>query len=42
LKNEATGLGWDDAKRTVVCPQEWWDEHVVVSVATFFIWHAFQ
>lgn len=29
LKNEATGLGWDDAKRTVVCSQEWWDEHVV-------------
>ena len=35
LKNEASGLGWDDAKRTVVCSQEWWDEHVVVSVATF-------
>ena len=46
LKNEATGLGWDDAKRTVVCSQEWWDEHVAVRVALpnlyFFIWHPFE
>ncbi|XP_037418469.1 L10-interacting MYB domain-containing protein-like [Triticum dicoccoides] len=28
LKNEATGLGWDDAKRTVDCSKEWWDEHI--------------
>jgi hypothetical protein len=31
FKNLATGLGWDEAKQTVVCSQEWWDEHLVVS-----------
>ena len=40
LKNEATGLGWDDAKRTVDCSKEWWDEHIKVGLAIlFFIWH---
>ncbi|CAD6266454.1 unnamed protein product [Miscanthus lutarioriparius] len=28
LKNAATGLGWDDAKQTVDCSKEWWDEHL--------------
>ncbi|CAD6343209.1 unnamed protein product [Miscanthus lutarioriparius] len=28
LKNAATGLGWDDAKQTVDCAKEWWDEHL--------------
>lgn len=31
LKNFATGLGWDDAKQTVACSKEWWDEHLAVS-----------
>jgi hypothetical protein len=31
FKNLATGLGWDEAKQTVVCSQEWWDEHLAVS-----------
>ena len=40
LKNEATGLGWDDAKRTVDCSKEWWDEHIKVGLdILFFIWH---
>jgi hypothetical protein len=30
LKNFATGLGWDEAKQTVDCSKEWWDEHLVV------------
>ena len=25
LKNYATGLGWDEAKQTVDCSNEWWD-----------------
>lgn len=29
LKNEATGLGWNDAKGAVDCSKEWWDEHLV-------------
>nr|XP_034586758.1 L10-interacting MYB domain-containing protein-like [Setaria viridis] len=28
LKNSATGLGWNEAKRTVECCKEWWDEHL--------------
>ncbi|XP_034586696.1 uncharacterized protein [Setaria viridis] len=28
LKNSATGLGWNEAKRTVECSKEWWDEHL--------------
>jgi hypothetical protein len=31
FKNLATGLGWDEAKQTIVCLQEWWDEHLAVS-----------
>ncbi|TVU07141.1 hypothetical protein EJB05_47183, partial [Eragrostis curvula] len=27
LKNSATGLGWNEAKQTVDCSDEWWDEH---------------
>jgi hypothetical protein len=30
FKNCVTGLGWDEAKRTVVCSREWWDEHLAV------------
>lgn len=30
FKNYATGLGWDAAKGTVDCPQEWWTEHLAV------------
>jgi len=30
FKNCATGLGWDEAKQTIVCSQEWWDEHLAV------------
>ena len=30
FKNYATGLGWDAAKGTVACPQEWWTEHLAV------------
>ena len=37
LKNEATGLGWNDAKGTVDCSKEWWDEHLVVRVCIFLI-----
>lgn len=28
FKNYATGLGWDEAKQTVDCSKEWWDEHL--------------
>ncbi|CAN6303590.1 unnamed protein product [Urochloa humidicola] len=28
LKNSATGLGWNEAKQTVDCSKEWWDEHL--------------
>ncbi|CAN6223027.1 unnamed protein product [Urochloa humidicola] len=28
FKNEATGLGWNEAKQTVDCSKEWWDEHL--------------
>jgi hypothetical protein len=31
FKNLATGLGWDEAKQTVECSDEWWDEHLAVS-----------
>jgi hypothetical protein len=34
LKNYATRLGWDAAKGTVDCPQEWWDEHLAVSTVS--------
>ncbi|TVU25213.1 hypothetical protein EJB05_27702, partial [Eragrostis curvula] len=27
LKNSATGLGWNEAKQTVDCSDECWDEH---------------
>ena len=30
FKNCATGLGWDEAKQTIVCSQEWWDKHLAV------------
>ena len=30
FKNYATGLGWDEAKQTVDCSKEWWDEHLAV------------
>lgn len=30
FKNCATGLGWDEAKQTVDCSDEWWDEHLAV------------
>ncbi|XP_066380810.1 uncharacterized protein [Miscanthus floridulus] len=28
LKNSATRLGWNEAKRTVECSKEWWNEHL--------------
>ncbi|KAF2927299.1 hypothetical protein DAI22_06g194203 [Oryza sativa Japonica Group] len=28
FKNCATSLGWDEAKQTIVCSAEWWDEHL--------------
>jgi hypothetical protein len=31
LKNYATGLGWNVEKQTADCPDEWWNEHLVVS-----------
>ena len=40
LKNSATGLGWNEAKRTVECSKEWWDEHLAVStLLSLFIVH---
>ena len=30
LKNSATDLGWNEAKQTVDCSNEWWDEHLAV------------
>jgi hypothetical protein len=36
LKNAATRLGWDDAKQTVDCSKEWWDEHLAVNFALHF------
>jgi hypothetical protein len=41
LKNDTTGLGWDDANQTMDCSNTWWDEHLVVSprqtVVIFFL-----
>ena len=31
LKHAATGLGWDDARKTVECDEGWWKEHLEVS-----------
>jgi hypothetical protein len=28
LKHDATGLGWDDARKTVDCDEAWWKEHL--------------
>ncbi|RLM69523.1 uncharacterized protein C2845_PM17G14000 [Panicum miliaceum] len=28
FKNSATGLGWNEAKQTIDCSKEWWDEHL--------------
>ncbi|CAO2209508.1 unnamed protein product, partial [Urochloa humidicola] len=28
FKNAATGLGWNEAKETMDCSKEWWDEHL--------------
>ncbi|KAL5653851.1 hypothetical protein ACJX0J_033170, partial [Zea mays] len=28
LKNAATGLGWDEANKTVACDNAWWAEHL--------------
>ena len=36
FKNCATGLGWDEAKQTVVCSQEWWDEHLAAVIVNIF------
>jgi hypothetical protein len=30
LKNFATRLGWNEAKQTIDCSKEWWDEHLAV------------
>jgi hypothetical protein len=32
LKNEATGLGWNEMRQTVDCDDKWWDEHLAVSL----------
>ncbi|KAG2578779.1 hypothetical protein PVAP13_6NG112100 [Panicum virgatum] len=32
FKNYATGLGWDEAKQTIVCSQEWWDKHLAKGI----------
>jgi hypothetical protein len=28
----ATGLGWDEARKTVDCDDTWWKDHLEVSV----------
>jgi hypothetical protein len=41
LKNDTTGLGWDDANQTMDCSNTWWDEHLVVSprqTVVIFFW----
>ena len=37
FKNYATGLGWDEAKQTVVCSEEWWAEHLAVRISFFIV-----
>ena len=32
FKNCATGLGWNEEKKTVDCSNEWWDEHLAISI----------
>ena len=41
LKNSATGLGWNEAKQTVDCSNEWWDEPLGVRTVycPFFIYN---
>ena len=40
LKNSATGLGRNEAKQTVDCSKEWWDEYLAVSsIPPLFIIH---
>jgi hypothetical protein len=37
LKHAATGLGWDDARKTVECDEAWWNEHLQVSGPCFYL-----
>ena len=41
FKNCATSLGWNEAKQTIDCSNEWWDEHLAVRIVygPFFIYH---
>ena len=32
LKNQETGLGWDDAKGTIDASEDWWDKKIKVSI----------
>jgi hypothetical protein len=32
FKNATTGLGWNEAKQTVDCFKDWWDEHLAVRI----------
>jgi hypothetical protein len=32
LKNATTGLGWNEEKQTMDASNEWWEEHLAVSV----------
>jgi hypothetical protein len=36
LKNAATDLGWNEEKQTVDALNEWWDEHLAISVTTYY------
>ncbi|TVU06715.1 hypothetical protein EJB05_49943, partial [Eragrostis curvula] len=32
LKNSDTGLGWNEAKQTVECSNDWWNEHLAKGI----------
>jgi hypothetical protein len=44
FKNSTIILGWNEAKQTVDCSKDWWDEHLVVRIIScpfsFIILHS--
>jgi hypothetical protein len=37
FKNCATRLGWNETKQNVECFDEWWTEHLTISISIMFI-----
>jgi hypothetical protein len=41
LKNVATSIGWNEDKQIVDASNEWWEEHLVVSVSLCWVFSKF-